>query len=257
MTMLGFVIYLLLSVLGPSSAGKTVSRHPIYTSHSVILHDVGFCFLDRLLLPQELEEENETCPSDIITHRQKLREGNSSTGPRCEGDGLPGHTFCVYTDTEFFYGRGITLITTPSTISGMNLSRAQDEYSSNYGNGDRNGTSNEPPYMERYIPGKGIGLVANRLIKRGETVILEPPSIIVHLDMGGITGEKRRLKMQWEGIYSLPPATRSKSLALMGHLGGDHLEDVLNTNAFGVGFGNGNAGDVDHRALFPQVSVSK
>lgn len=217
-----------------SSHGQTVVQHP-----NALPNPPPNRFLEGL-------EENETCPSHI-NHLQLSGDDTSENGRRCEGDTLAGAQFCVYIDTESFHGRGIALITTPSTMARVKLPEMQDE-SQGYGN-----VVVDEPYVEQYIPGKGIGLVANRLIKKGEIIIFEPPSIIVNLDMGGSVKEEIRLEMQWESIYSLPRETKSKSLGLMGHFGGDHLDDVLNTNAFGVDLG----GSVDHRALFPQVSVSR
>lgn len=245
--MFGSVVCLLFAYFAGfalSSHDQTVVEYPNALSNPPrIPHNEGSRNLDQFF---ERVEENETCPSHI-PHRQLSRDNSTSTNEqRCEGDALSDAYFCVYTDPEFFHGRGITLITTSSIMESVNIPEMED-VPQGCGN-----VAVDEPYVEQYIPGKGIGLVANRLIKRGEVIIFEPPSIIVNLDMGGLVKEETRLEMQWEGIYNLPRETKSKSLGLMGHFGGDHLDDVLNTNAFGVDFG----GSVDHRALFPQVSVS-
>ncbi|KAJ5497288.1 hypothetical protein N7463_009275 [Penicillium fimorum] len=106
-------------------------------------------------------------------------------------------------------------------------------------------------FEQRDIPGKGAGLVAKRFLRRGESIIKETPVLMVHLDAGSDMPDSTRLEMQRAGVDALPVDTKLEVLELMGHFGGDPIEDRLNTNAFGVEIGNGG---LYHRALFTQTS---
>ncbi|KAK1750369.1 hypothetical protein QBC47DRAFT_353319 [Echria macrotheca] len=62
-----------------------------------------------------------------------------------------------------------------------------------------------PPYYATQIPGKGIGLVANRTIEKGEIIMNTLPSLLVqfspHLDLDGET----RLELYKRAAKRLPP----------------------------------------------------
>ncbi|GIK06676.1 SET domain-containing protein 5 [Aspergillus viridinutans] len=107
-------------------------------------------------------------------------------------------------------------------------------------------------FGEVQIPGKGVGVVAKRSLHKGDLLISEPPSLVVHLDMRAAVPEKQRLRMQLEGVDRLPLLTKSETMGLMGHWGGDPVEDILDTNSFTVTVHAAN----DHHALFIQTSVS-
>lgn len=107
-------------------------------------------------------------------------------------------------------------------------------------------------FEQRDIPGKGVGLVAKRFLQRGELIIREPLALIVHLDAKYELPDRIRSEMQRAGVEALPADTKLEVLGLMGHFGGDPVEDRLDTNAFGVTIGKS---DPDHRALLTQTSV--
>jgi hypothetical protein len=107
-------------------------------------------------------------------------------------------------------------------------------------------------FEEVQMPGKGVGLVAKRFLPKGDLLISEPPSLMVHLDMRAAVPEKHRLQMQQEGVDRLPLLTKSETMGLMGHWGGDPVEDILDTNSFTITVHAAN----DHHALFIQTSVS-
>ncbi|OGM49121.1 hypothetical protein ABOM_002350 [Aspergillus bombycis] len=62
--------------------------------------------------------------------------------------------------------------------------------------------------------------------------------------------EEKRLEMQREAVDALPPGTKAEILGLMGHWGGDPIDDRLDTNSFTVTLEKA----LDHHALFTQTS---
>ena len=195
--------------------------------------------LPRLFLEQNL------CPASQIPPLRAHQDKHDT--PRINTHGCSGR-YCVYTDTQFWGGRGISLVTTAETFDTAVLKALKRSYQ-------------HPEFItqvatdafeEHEIPGKGIGLVAKRILRRGELLISEPPSLLVHLNMRANVTDKKRMEMQRAAVNALPLRARSETLELMGHFGGDPIEDRLDTNSFAVTL----AKWLDHHALFTQTSVS-
>ncbi|KAL4811625.1 hypothetical protein BDW67DRAFT_190101 [Aspergillus spinulosporus] len=152
--------------------------------------------------------------------------------------------FCQYSDSGFAGSKGIAFLTTPEIGATLKtLRRVPPPTGFILDGGDI--------FDQREIPGKGIGLVAKRTLSRGELVIRELPVLVVHLDAGLAMPESTRLEMQRAAVDALPLRTKQTVWDLMGHLGGDPIEDRLETNAFGVAIGGQS---VNHRALLTQTS---
>jgi hypothetical protein len=159
--------------------------------------------------------------------------------------------YCIFTDSKFADGRGISFFTSkkimdatltdtpwtdPDLIKGMN-----DLINPPWG---------PPPYESRWFPGKGIGLVANRTIVRGERIMQETPSYVYNRDIFTMIDEENRLPMQWHAAFQLPKHTRDELLALHKHHGGDEIDDLMRTNAFGAYYGD----DELHNNILPRIS---
>lgn len=154
--------------------------------------------------------------------------------------------YCVYTDNHFWGGRGIALVTTAQVIDKAVMPGLEQYYRQKVVS---NVAANA--FEERNLVGKGIGLVAKRFVRQGELLICEPPSLMIHLDMRTDVSKNTRLQMQREAADALPPRTRLETMGLMGHWGGDPIEDRLDTNSFTIVLEQ----QVDYHALFTQTSV--
>jgi hypothetical protein len=64
--------------------------------------------------------------------------------------------------------------------------------------------------------------------------------------------DEERFPFQRKAVESLPPATKKILYGLAGHFGGDRVEDIIRTNAFGTTFG----GVGKFGVIVPEAAVS-
>lgn len=154
--------------------------------------------------------------------------------------------YCIYSDPDFSGSRGISFLTTPDMEDIFRKSLEKHKVH------DRFTGVAVDAFEQRDIPGKGVGLVAKRFLQRGELIIREPPALIAQLNASYEMPDNTRFEMQQAGVEALPVDTKLEVLGLMGHFGGDPIEDRLDTNAFGVTIGDSRIG---HRVLLTQTAV--
>ena len=161
---------------------------------------------------------------------------------------------CSYTDPSFSRGRGMTVITTPE-IAGR-LYKNSSAFTQPIPD-DVNIEVN-PPYYLKSIPGRGVGVIVNKTLNRGDVIFKYTPVLVVHADIFELMDSKVRMELQRKSIESLPPASRDMFLALHGHFGGDEIEDRINTNAFQIELGGDNDDDDEdmHYIILPETAVS-
>jgi hypothetical protein len=102
-----------------------------------------------------------------------------------------------------------------------------------------------------------VGLFANRSIAAGETIMLEPPVLIVMRDALDKLSREGRHAFQNRGIGQLPAKTRQLFLDLAKSRGGDVLDDIFQTNAMGQSYTGSDGKEVGHLAVIPEAAVSK
>ncbi|KAF2430477.1 SET domain-containing protein [Tothia fuscella] len=174
--------------------------------------------------------------------------------PQClksDGPDLNG-TYCIFSKKDFAEGRGITVVTTwalanemaqkaafaqPETIAGMN-----DLVNPPWG---------PPPYDKRILPGRGFGMIANRTIFRGERIMQETPSFVYNRDLFSSYEDEDRIPLHWHAAYQLPEHTRIELLELHKQHGGDEVDDLMRTNAFGAYYGDP---WILHNNVLPRIS---
>jgi len=62
--------------------------------------------------------------------------------------------------------------------------------------------------------------------------------------------ERNRIPMHWTAMYRLPEVTRDELLALHKHHGGDEVDDIMRTNAFGAFYTDNDL----HNNVLPRIS---
>jgi len=106
-----------------------------------------------------------------------------------------------------------------------------------------------PPFYAAQIPGKGIGLIANRTIHKNEIIMQTTPAMLVqfgpHLDFDGET----RLELYQRAVQRLPQERRDM---FMSQHGVDEFMKV-DRNAFRL-FINGEQNFSGHLGVYPDVS---
>jgi hypothetical protein len=106
------------------------------------------------------------------------------------------------------------------------------------------------------VPGKGMGVLATRQIKKFETIMVDQASVVVALSIEKMIGKAEARKLLYRAVEQLrvPGEVRGLSVEHNAESEGDALEgeeDVMLTNSFGS-----QVGGTDCRALYPLVSVS-
>lgn len=169
--------------------------------------------------------------------------------------------FCSYTDPSFSRGRGMTIITTPEIAE--RLYKNSSAFTKPVPD-DVNVEVN-PPYYLKSIPGRGVGVIVNKTLNRGDVIFKYTPVFVLHAEIFDLMDYKARIELQQKSVESLPPASRDSFLALHGHFGGDEIEDRINTNAFQIELGDGDEEDDEeeeeeedmHYIILPETAVGR
>jgi hypothetical protein len=163
-----------------------------------------------------------------VTNIEQTYSNVWSYRPRCIQNGNTEQIYCVYTSTTFARNRGISIFTSPKNAASIvllppftnpTILEGTDIYTNS-------------PYEARDLPGRGIGLVANRTLHRGDMVFRSTPVFVVDDEIFIDVPDNLRHAMQGYAVESLPPETRELYIDLCAHFGGDKVEDIIHTNAF-------------------------
>ena len=149
---------------------------------------------------------------------------------------------CAWTDAHFANGRGISIIATPESATAVAMNKI-------FRDPDLAKTANgvfTPPYEIRQLPGRGLGLIANRTVKRGEKIFAHTPIVVAQAISETGLYEEDLFELHRIAVERLPKRSRDLFLALHGHFGGDPIYDRFGTNAFNV---------FDFAAIFPETAV--
>lgn len=206
---------------------------------------VGFCtwdpflFLGTDLCSSSPEKPTNETPQGPKDHTAPLPSTSSTltawAGPKhCVGE------FCVYFHLQF--SGGIVVITNNENYRRIAELPALKT------------AGTEPPsFYATEIPGKGVGLVANRTIKRGERVMLWQPTFVIHPKLTDHVPPEDLRYILDAALLRLPAERRRAFLQQMGQFGGHRVSDILLTNAFQMDVG-GEGGEGQHLGNFPDVS---
>lgn len=162
-------------------------------------------------------------------------------GKRCAG------VFCLWANREYAGGRGIVVITDPYNLEKVKqreagllvLQAARDALP-------------PPSYDIQEVDGKGLGLVANKSLARGDDLMAHAPVLLVHRTfVEQFPTDKKHPILDYVPTL-MPSTTRRLFVRQKGHFGGHKITDILTTNSFQMDLG----GDTDghHYGNFPEVS---
>jgi hypothetical protein len=163
----------------------------------------------------------------------------------------PSTTYCTFINRNFADGRGIALFVSVHMAEVLAAQEIFKDDSSIKGFNDLDhGPFSPPAYEQKFVPGKGVGLVATRAIVRGERIMQESLPIVYGRDVMVNVSPDDRLPMHFHMVYSLPEMTRDELLGLATQEKGDIVDDVIRTNAFGFYFEE----EMLHYILFTRIS---
>ncbi|KAI4864384.1 SET domain-containing protein [Hypoxylon rubiginosum] len=160
-----------------------------------------------------------------------------------------GPKLCVYTYQKLRGDTGISILTTPETAAaGVGIVEDSDPKWVDWARGSPLVVADPPPYEFKELEGRGVGVIANRTIRSGEVVMLRHPVIVRHMDPRPWK-QQDSMKLLHRAAVQLPPKDGLKMMELAHSKGGYVIDDIINTNAFGVLIN-----DVDHSGLYVDVS---
>ncbi|CAK7213630.1 hypothetical protein SBRCBS47491_001870 [Sporothrix bragantina] len=150
---------------------------------------------------------------------------------------------CVYSDPAF--GNGLSVVTTAANADFL---------------GDRlrlplaGNIISPTPFYESYIIGKGIGLVANATIRRGERLMVHTPTLLVHWP----THAKEETQNDTEWLYKMAleklPAPSRNVFSQQMHIGGSGVRANIETNCFRFFLDGGHDESTGHLGCFPSAA---
>jgi len=199
--------------------------------------------------PLEIPPTTQACAP--VVHDQTATWEPWTYRPWCAPSTKPnGPKYCAFTYSPFRGGQSFSLATTPEIAADF-AARLQDpdpRWLSWRGTNPLEYI--EQPYAIVELPGKGLGGVANRTIRRGEVILREFPVLAdLMKNVPGIQQTPSRAVLE-RAFEQLHPSQQSRMLEMAYHSGEHLLEDIIQTNNFGVMLGTD-----DHAGLFPETAV--
>jgi peptide methionine sulfoxide reductase MsrB len=172
--------------------------------------------------------------------------------PTCLPDTTDGEKFCVFTFESFWGGRGITILTKPSIAKEMAELPAFTNPTNNTSSLSQN-DPRDPPFIVAAIPGRGMGLIANRTIERGDLIKAHASVAIFHNDCVDKSFDDylpHKEELMKLSVNQLPPYTRDLFLAMAAHNESEepYIEKIY-TNTFGEDFG-----EEEHSLVVPETA---
>ena len=225
-----------LSLISIAQAGQ----HPL----SVDFRD-DFCSItdkDNLLALSRLKEreDHQRCSPPVISHPAKLW----TEEVKCIPNTNTSENYCVYTNSKFANGRGISFLTTPA-IAARVTSLSAFTQSGLY---DNVNVFDDPPWEVKYIPGRGNGLFATRTLHRGDPILADTPVGVYHSDAFPHDFPLEYIYLH-TAFIQLPQPTQKLFLSTMAFAEGDPIMERINTNAF-----SGEFEGASHFLMYPETA---
>lgn len=232
---------------------------------------------DRDALPPLTDHDTTACPLPID---ESVGPSPRAWAPWTHQPFCAGTKYCVFTNSAFAGGHGISIIATPEAAAGqladiissgadggwLGLGREEghDSHASKkQGNRTREAITSstrktagqredDEPYALRVIPDKGLGLVATRRIPRGQVFMTDVASVLADVSFPGRVRRVDGNELLTRAIAQLPDPERVMSLATSSRPDkpSPRVEDVTRTNSFSA-----TVGDSDWIALFAKIAV--
>jgi hypothetical protein len=195
----------------------------------------------------------------IIMPKGARRAVDGRYKPRCITAATTNQKYCVFTNSTFANGRGISIFSTSGQARAI-LKLAAIEADIRQGQQQQqqhqNQVAQEPsPYTIQEVAGHGIGVVANRSIARGDVIMSTSPIVMLHDDIFTHFSDKQRLQIQHLAVGQLPEASKESYMSLQGQFGGDVVLDILDTNSFGVNLFQVSGMGTPYTILVPEIAV--
>jgi hypothetical protein len=193
------------------------------------------CLVDGVNEPKEFQPQARSA-------QQQKRIKQDIPPSKWEDTGKCAGAWCIFLNRGFANGEGTVAVTTRPNFEILLTIEAATN----------NRAATSPPYHIDQIPGKGLGVIANKTLHRGDVVMTEFPACLVHRGLAGSSlSPASQFSLLDSAVDALPPPRREAFLSQMAHFGGHRVTDILTTNSFQLNLGGT---DGHHYGSFPGVS---
>ncbi|KAF4778141.1 hypothetical protein HER10_EVM0000420 [Colletotrichum scovillei] len=157
--------------------------------------------------------------------------------------------YCAYSRPSFANGRGIVLVSTAYNAE-------EASHLAAFAKESIKGEGDSELFRVVEMPGKGLGVIANQHIRRGQRIMAHPPAVVVHRRFVDDIDLENQYRLLDVAAGKLPRDTRKTFMAQMGqsreHQSTGHkVHDIMHTNSFELGLG---IRDGHHFGNYPEVS---
>ena len=179
-----------------------------------------------------LLNKQQTVPRPILQTKfvLKKRAAPWTHDPKCTEKLEHGRSYCVYTSDTFANGRGISIFTTPraakqiAALAAFNVPGALDDVKE----------LQDVPWHTEVIPGRGIGMIADRELARGDRLTAYTPLLLMHEQLEAFVSRAELEQFLQIAVDQLPADSRRMLLSLQGSEDGGEstIKDIVATNSF-------------------------
>jgi hypothetical protein len=188
-------------------------------------------------------------PANVTAAAIRTRPNIWTHEPFCIESPEVNSGFCVYTNDKFANGRGISIVTSPKELT--SVLRAPVFREANDSPSFRNAAGNSNKQQQEEIPGKGLGVIANATLNRGDLLQAYTPVLMLQDDFMQFVKDSDLDLLVSMAVERLPQKTQNIFNALHNQFPGNPYVSRIQTNGFTAYAGNAK----DHYwAVLPETS---
>jgi hypothetical protein len=163
--------------------------------------------------------------------------------------------YCVFANKDVAHGRGLSVITTVQNL--QKIRRTQDRLDDE---GVNRNEKMESPFAVKDVNGKGLGMVANQTIKRGEKLMAWSPVLMIRKTFFEDVEAEKQEALLAAAFQLLPEATRKsfqQQMRVADASKSKVLKDVILKHSFesDVGWPAKDRPNELHYASYPEVAL--
>lgn len=148
--------------------------------------------------------------------------------PLCAYSKAGSTNVCVYTDITFSSGRGISIIVTPEGAKHLRTLKALHSKGARTLQGFAH-------YDLKSLPGRGVGAVANSVLRRGDSLMSPSPVLLLQANVERYLEKEDLLELTRVAVERMPEGTKNLFMALHAHFDKeDPIYERIETNGIRI-----------------------
>ena len=166
-------------------------------------------------------------PAQVILSAAKVgRQSQWATAPKCVQLQNTTEKYCVYTNLQFADNRGISIFTTPENAEQVRKLPAFYQLSIFMRLSIMSRTHHT--LRNSYQAVESVSLPTEHSSDQ-IAIFSNTPTVLIEEEIFDEFVPDDRVPLQNLAVNQLPPKSKKLTLDLCGHFGGDHVEDLINT----------------------------